>query len=113
MGFYPTAAENNHYTLVRMIHDHGEKFPKRHGNWIKLQLNGSWFLEMDSWNKQIYLKQGLGDPKNKDLNHFNDACGFEGKNWLSLGCNFGGFTGESKSWQIYAMINRVTTYLNK
>jgi len=99
--------EKNHNTLVGLIHKHGEKHLKKHGNWIKLTLNSDWFLEMDSWSSQIYLKQGCGKPRNKDLSRFRDVCGFEGKTWLSLGSNFGGFEGESKSWQIYAMINRV------
>lgn len=105
-------AEQYHSELVSLIHELGEKFPKKHGNWIKLNLDNNCFLQMDSWNKQIHLKQGTGIPKNKELHKFNDVCGFEGKVWMGMGMAFGGFTGTGKEVQIKAMINRVNNFLN-
>ena len=109
-------ASYNHEVLYHLIKKHGEKFPKKHGNWIRLNLNGDWFLEMDSWNGYVTLKQGNGEPKNKPSNPlFNDVCGFQGKKWLFLGGKNTSCFDSYYGWKylgvkIYAMINRIIAY---
>lgn len=59
-------------TLVCYILDNGKKFPKKHGNWVKLNLFKDYFLELDSWNGQISFCRGSGE--------YNEWLGFNGKN---------------------------------
>ncbi len=111
-------ASYNHEVLRYLIREHGEKFNKKHGNWIRLRLNGYWFLEMDSWNGYINLKQGSGEPNNVPTNPlFNDVCGFSGKDWMFLGGKNTDYCDAHYHWKhlgvnIYAMINRVNICIN-
>ena len=71
-----------YYKLIRdLIYKYGERFDKKHGNWIKLQYTKDSFFEMDSWNRAIRLKQGTG--------HYNYWTGFEGVSKQYIGIDFG------------------------
>jgi hypothetical protein len=106
-----TELETLHKELVGIIHKEGVKHPKKHGNWIILRLNDDWFLEMDSWNKAIHLRQGSGEPRNKDAKYYQDVCGFIGKSWIYYGLSFGRFQSSATIEQFTAMINRVNNWL--
>jgi len=44
-------------SIAALIQFYGEKMPKKHGNWICLDLGGQ-FFQMDSWNGAIYFMTG-------------------------------------------------------
>jgi hypothetical protein len=70
--------------LYGLIMDHGQIMPKRHGHWVKLDLNGDFFLELDSWNKAIHLKRGT-EPE------FNEWTGWKARSINYLGSDWGGY----------------------
>lgn len=79
--------ENYHDILANLIYKYGEKFEKKHGYWIKLNLEDNKFLEMDSHNHGITLKMGSGD--------YDKWLGFFGKEIIYFGINFGGYSGHA------------------
>ena len=50
-----------HKILLNYIHKHGNSFPKKHGNWIKLKLFKDYYLSLDSWNGYISFCKGKGE----------------------------------------------------
>ena len=44
--------------LRNSIRTHGEKFPKKHGEWYRLRIWGDNYLIYDTWNKQVYHHKG-------------------------------------------------------
>jgi hypothetical protein len=70
--------------LAELIHADGERFPKRHGSWIRLRLAPDFSLVMGSWNRSIALVAG-------DAPFANEVTGFEGRVVARLGIDFGGF----------------------
>ena len=74
-----------HERLTSLLFKHGERFQKKHGNWIRLSFDSSSHFIMDSWNKNIKVVYG-------ECNYDNQHTGFDNyKTVASLGVNFGGF----------------------
>ena len=48
-----------HRSLVMKLLKKGEKFYKRHGNWIRYNMYDDIWLIMDSWNEKIELVKGI------------------------------------------------------
>lgn len=71
--------ENCYNYIYIVMHHHGIKYYKKHGNWIRLDLHNGFFYEMDSWNGAIKLKRGSGE--------YNEWNGFEGKTIHYFGLN--------------------------
>lgn len=69
------------YILRNIISTFGEIKSKKHGNWIKLNLFNDYFLELDTWNSSILLKQGNGKYKY--------WTGFEGNVFKRVGIHWG------------------------
>lgn len=59
------------------IIEHGNIQPKKHGNWICLELDDETFFSLDTWNGAIHYKSGK--PQ------YNYWLGFEGKEIAYLG----------------------------
>ena len=78
------AKRERHLYLYRLIMDHGQHLPKRHGNWVRLDLNGDFFLQLDSWNKAINLKRGA-------MAEFNEWTGWKARTISYLGLDWGGY----------------------
>ena len=76
--------ESIHEKFVSILFERGERFPKKHGEWIYKKLYDSLFIEMDSWNKHIKIKRGSGE--------YSYWVGFTGERVDFCGGNFGGFT---------------------
>jgi hypothetical protein len=75
--------QQKYFFLIRdLILKYGERFDKRHGNWIKLQFTDNLFFQMDSWNYAISLKRGIGE--------YDYWIGFSGEREKYLGMDFGG-----------------------
>ena len=78
---------NEEYKLFKELKSYilknGERYNKKHGNWIKLQYTNNLFFQLDTWNSSIKLKEGNGE--------YEYWTGFNGKNHVSLGSDFGGF----------------------
>lgn len=75
--------KQKYFYLIRdLIYKYGEWFPKKHGNWIKLEFTNDLFFQMDSWNNAICLIQGKGQ--------YNFYTGFSGEQKAYLGLGFGG-----------------------
>ena len=73
-----------HDKLVHLIFKYGKRFDKKHGNWIKLELDGKKFLQLDTWNSNPQLKMGSGE--------YEYYTGFAPKAALiNFGIDFGGF----------------------
>jgi len=96
--------QEDHCDLALIMWNHGDQQEKKHGKWIILKLNDDWFLQMDSHNSYIHLKQGSGEYE-----YWN---GFSGKKWMFLGGNFGGFSHPENSLALNAMIKRVNNWIN-
>lgn len=81
-------SKQTHKRLASLLFNKGERFRKRHGNWIRLHLKGDYYLQMDSWNKAVEIKKGSAKP-----NHPNssDVGGFKGKSLHYFGMDFGGY----------------------
>ena len=75
------STHNKYKELVNLIHKYGEKYPKKHGNWIKLHYIKDYYFCMDSWNERISLY------KNPIIEYWN----IEGELICTLGIDFGGF----------------------
>ncbi len=74
-----------YHLLIRHILKNGKSYPKKHGNWYKLDLFKDYFLELDSWNNKICFCRREGK--------YNEWTGFNGKSVTerSLAIDFGGF----------------------
>jgi hypothetical protein len=73
-----------HEKLVHLIMKYGERFRKEHGEWVKLELDGKKFLQLDTWNKNPELKMGSGE--------YEFWTGFSPRAALiNFGIDFGGF----------------------
>jgi len=68
--------------LYKIIFNFGQKYDKKHGNWIKIHYFKDAFFQMDSWSKAITLKQGNGE--------YEYWSGFEGKKINYIGLDYGG-----------------------
>lgn len=68
--------------LVSLIYKFGEKYPKRHGEWIRLQYINDYYFCMDSWNNSISLVHNA---------IYENEAGFSGKEEKYLGIDWGGF----------------------
>jgi len=64
--------KNTYYHLVKKIKQKGEYRPKRHGEYLILNLFEGYYLELDTWNNGICVYK-------------------DGKYKYSLGIDFGGF----------------------
>lgn len=95
--------EKLHGELATLIRNYGKHHLKKHGNWIILRLNDDWFLQMDSWNTAIYLKQGPGE-----YNYWN---GFSGKTWQYLGGNWGGFNLPQEGANLLSIVQRTKNWI--
>ena len=76
-----------HKRLASLLFEKGERFRKRHGNWIRLRLKGDYFLQMDSWNEAVRIKKGSGEPNHPNT---SDVGAFKGKSLHYFGMDFGG-----------------------
>jgi hypothetical protein len=75
--------QQKYFYLIRdLILKYGERFPKKHGEWIKLQFTNDLFFEMDSWDSAIWLTKGI-----TECDYWN---GFNGEAQAYLGLDFGG-----------------------
>lgn len=74
-----------HAKLLSLIISHPatEAFQKKHGKWLKLDVDSGEFFQVDTWNKSIHLKRGDGV--------YNRWTGFNGEVLRHCGGNFGGF----------------------
>ena len=97
--------ENYHDILTNLILKYGEKFEKKHSNWIKLDLDDGKFLEMDSHNYAITLKMGSGEH--------DKWLGFSGEELIYFGINFGGFESHADKVQYRETINDVEALYGK
>lgn len=79
---------NKYTTLVRYIKNNGKSYPKKHGNWYKLDLFKDYFLELDSWNGKTSFCKGSGE--------YNEWTGFNG---ISIDKNCIGY--DYGEWKIY------------
>lgn len=78
-------------TLVCYILDNGQKFPKKHGNWVKLNLFKDYYLSLDTWNGYISFCKGRGEY-NEWLGFGNlGFCESEKRNCDKRICFLGGF----------------------
>jgi hypothetical protein len=69
--------------IANEIFDNGERYPKKHGNWMRLKLDNDEYLCMDTWNRAIHLV--------KNAVYDNQWTGFTGEDVAYLGLDFGGF----------------------
>ena len=76
--------EKEHRELVSIILKRGTKHQKKHGNWVILRIKGNQFLELDSWNSAVTLKEGSGE--------YSYWGGFEGEPIKYYGCIWGGYS---------------------
>ena len=81
--------QDKYTTLVRYISRNGEKFPKKHGNWIKLNLFKDYYLSLDSWNSSIDFQRGLG--KYNEWSGFGNEYKKQDIRISHLGIDFGVF----------------------
>lgn len=44
-----------YYTLVNKIEKKGEYRSKRHGYYVKINVYDDYYLELDTWNKSIFV----------------------------------------------------------
>jgi hypothetical protein len=51
---------------IRRIKKHGERFPKKHGEWYRIKAQNKWIL-LDTWNSAIFLMKECS-PSGKDAN---------------------------------------------
>lgn len=72
-----------HSNLAHLIEEKGMRYEKRHGSWYILHIASSLWFQMDSWNRQIFLKMGEAN--------YNYSTGFGGKTLTYVGIDFGGF----------------------
>jgi hypothetical protein len=98
--------ENYHDILTHLIYKHGKKFEKKHGYWIKLDLEDNKFIEMDSHNQAITLKMGSGEPYDKWM-------GFPGEKLIYFGINFGGYEGKADKNQYRETIKEIEGFYGK
>jgi hypothetical protein len=71
--------------LSGLIWDHGLRRPKRHGNWVRLDLNDDFFLQLDSWSQAMDLMRG-------DKEQFSEVIGWKASRHIyHLGIDFGGY----------------------
>ena len=79
--------QEKYRALINIIYKKGKKFPKKHGNWIKLDLFKDYYLSLDSWNGCILFNKGNAN--------YNEWTGFghngEDFSISCLGGDFGGF----------------------
>lgn len=68
--------------LVRLVLDSGERFRKKHGEWLLYRISDQLFLMMDSWNGHLLLCEGSGE--------YDYWTGFKGRKLHSFGLDFGG-----------------------
>lgn len=95
--------KEDHENLVSFMYEYAERHSKKDGHWMIFRLNDDWFIQMDSWNKHIELKQGSGD--------YEYWCGFKGKKWLYLGGDWGGFSEPTNPKCTIAVLNRAKTWM--
>ena len=90
-----------HKELSGILFERGEKFPKKHGNWIRFSFDGNSHFIMDSWNKKVTVVYG-------DCNYDNQFTGFtDYKVVANLGGNFGRFHREASEQIINAWIEKL------
>jgi hypothetical protein len=95
-----------HDRLVRLILKYGEHYRKKHGEWVKLNLEGEKFLELDTWNEAISLKSGSGE--------YEYWTGFEPRQSLIyFGIDFGGFSSHADERQFIETIKDVEALYGK
>ena len=64
--------KKQYYSLIQLIKAKGKARPKRHGEYVSISVYDDYVLELDTWNKSIYVYKS-------------------GKLIDSLGIDFGGF----------------------
>jgi hypothetical protein len=79
--------QEKYKNFASMIYEHGERFPKKHGEWVRIQYTNEYYFVIDSWNSCISM---VKNPKYKDI--YN---GFTGtlvkiQDQSTFGINFGG-----------------------
>jgi hypothetical protein len=75
--------QNKHRDIASFIINQGEKYPKKHGEWIKYKLVGNIYLTIDSWNESIWII--------RNAKYDNYWTGFSGEKIKYLGMDFGGY----------------------
>lgn len=66
--------------LRNYVNTHGEVKDKKHGNWIKLTVDGeNTFFELDTWNGALAYKVRSGE--------YNYHTGFKGHTFIYFGCD--------------------------
>jgi hypothetical protein len=79
---------NAYYDFIERIKAHGERFPKKHGEWYRIQVLGKW-ITLDTWNGRIALVGERCEPSGRDV-YGNVVCFYnDGKIPETLGFNFG------------------------
>lgn len=80
-----TNQEELHRILASELYKKGERFPKKHGEWIRMKTFDNLWLVMDSWNKAIHVCKG--EPV-----YDNMYTGFKKNKVEYVGMDFGGYS---------------------
>lgn len=76
--------ENIHKELIKNIKRYGQVLPKKHGQWVRLQLIGEYSLRLDTYNGSITIQYITGE--------YNYHIGFSSKYNIHVGSMWGDFT---------------------
>jgi hypothetical protein len=78
-----------YYDFVDRIKKHGEKFPKKHGEWYRIKVLDK-FITLDTWNGSIVLHGKECEKSGNDI-YGNLVC-FHSSEREQLAINFGGYS---------------------
>ena len=92
--------EELHNKLAQIILMNGLSCGKKHGSWIWLKITDDFFLEMDTWNRRIILREGCGE--------YCYWTGFAGLMRIHFGICWGGFESHTKEWVYKYFIERLS-----
>ena len=103
-----------HDKIVDLIFKYGIKYPKKHGNYIKLPFYKDSFFEMDSWNKSIHLKVGSGEQERSEGLYDWYYHELKGEDLFWLGSNWGRFEkGNASEEQMQYWYNEICSLILK
>ena len=52
---------------IDRIMKHGERFPKKHGEWYRIKVFGDYWITLDTWNWAIRVHKGKCDYSGNDI----------------------------------------------
>jgi hypothetical protein len=67
--------------IVKIIYRRAERYHKKHGDWMKLDIGDNLSLCMDSWSRAVWVY--------KNAKFENDVIGFSGEDEEYIGIEFG------------------------